>query len=86
MAQQFDAKLEAGGGGGAAVEVPPDAIAALGAPMKRPRVSVTVNGFAYDTRIAIYGGKAYIGVHKATREKLDIVPGDDVSVTIELLD
>jgi hypothetical protein len=84
MSLAFRGILEAGSGGGAAVEVPEDVVASLGTPAKRPPVRVTVNGYEYPTRIAVYGGKSYVGVHKATRSALRITPGDTIDVTIAL--
>jgi hypothetical protein len=84
VAVTFQGTLQAGSGGGAAVELPPEVVAALGAASKRPRVRATVNGLDYATRLAVYGGKTFVGVYKAVRAELGIAPGDDVSVTLEI--
>jgi hypothetical protein len=80
-AQTFRAELADAGGGGATLLVPPAVAAALG-PAKRPPVRVTVGGHSFRTRLAVYGGEAYIGVAKADRAAAGIAVGDACDVEV----
>lgn len=65
------------------LEVPEDLVDALGGG-KRPRVTVTINGHAWTTRVAIMRGRHLIGLSNANRHAAGVVTGDAVEVTIEL--
>jgi hypothetical protein len=65
------------------LHVPADVVDALGAG-KRPRVTVTVNGHSWKTRIAIMRGRHLIGLSNANRHAAGAATGDTVEVTIEL--
>jgi Bacteriocin-protection, YdeI or OmpD-Associated/Domain of unknown function (DUF1905) len=80
--QRFRAELRsAGDGGGAGFDVPLDVAAAL-SDAKRPPVTVTINGFEFRTRLAVYGGQPMVGVSKANRAGAGIDIGDAVDVLI----
>jgi hypothetical protein len=80
MTASFSAEVLAGGGGGHAVVVPREIAASLSE--KRPRVLALVDGAEYRSRIAVYGGKAYLGLRKDLLRSLGKDTGD--TVTIEL--
>jgi hypothetical protein len=82
MTRRFRAELLATGGGGARVEVPLDVPALFGS--ARPPVLVTVNGQTVRTRIAVYGGRYYIGLTKAVRAAAGVAPGDTIELDVEL--
>jgi Bacteriocin-protection, YdeI or OmpD-Associated/Domain of unknown function (DUF1905) len=80
--QRFRAELRsASDGGGAGFDVPLDVAAAL-SDAKRPPVTVTINGFEFRTRLAVYGGQPMVGVSKANRAGAGIDIGDAVDVLI----
>jgi hypothetical protein len=74
-------QLEAGGGGHA-IELPFDAKEEFGT--ARPKVRGTVNGTPLSTRLAVYGGRGYLGVRKEIMHAAKISPGDPVDVVLEL--
>jgi hypothetical protein len=79
---RFEGVLEAAGGGGCAVELPADVISALGG--TRVRVNGTLNGVAFSSNtMPIGGGRACLGVHKATREAAGATFGHRVIVEME---
>jgi hypothetical protein len=65
------------------LHVPTDVVDALGGG-KRPRVTVTVNGHSWKTRIAIMRGRHLIGLSNANRHAAGAAIGETVEVTIEL--
>ena len=66
-------------------ELPEDVVLGLGAG-KRPAVTATVNGHEYHTRIAVYGGRYYLGFRKDAREAAALAPGEEVDVLLVLDD
>ena len=79
---EFTGTLLEAGGGGHAIELPFDAREEFGA--ARPRVRGSVNGTPLSTRLAVYGGRGYLGVRKETMRAAGIAPGDAVAVVLEL--
>ncbi|MGI9824247.1 YdeI/OmpD-associated family protein [Agromyces sp. Marseille-Q5079] len=65
------------------LEVPETAVEELGGG-RRPRVSVTVNGHSWETRVAIMLGRNLIGLSNANRAAAGLVVGDEVTVRLEL--
>ena len=65
------------------IEIPPEIIDGLNAG-KRPKVSVTVNGLAYRSTVAVMGGRYMVGVTAEQRAKTGLKAGDPIEVTIEL--
>jgi hypothetical protein len=51
---------------------------------KKPKVSVTVNGFTYRSSIARMGGQYLLGVSKERREAAGIAGGDVLEIDVEL--
>ncbi len=67
----------------AGIEVPEDMVLSLGAG-KRPKVSVTINGYTYRSSIAPMNDTYMIGVSNAVREAAGVAGGQVVDVDIEL--
>ena len=66
------------------IEVPFDARRAFG--QARPPVRGTVNGTPIRTRLAVYGGRTYLGITRAVRDAAGLKAGDHVKVVLELDD
>ncbi|HEY5891229.1 MAG TPA: DUF1905 domain-containing protein, partial [Acidimicrobiia bacterium] len=64
-------------------EIPEAFVEVLGGG-KKPKVSVTVNGFTYRSSIARMDGQFLLGVSKERREAAGIAGGDVLEVDIEL--
>jgi hypothetical protein len=69
-------------GGVLFIEVPARVVAALGE-KKRIPVNVTINGVAYRSTIAVYGGKFYLPARKEIRDAAKLAPGKRAQVTLE---
>jgi bifunctional DNA-binding transcriptional regulator/antitoxin component of YhaV-PrlF toxin-antitoxin module len=83
--QRFTGTLaESGRGGGRWVEVPFDPREAFG--QARAPVRGTVNGTPLRSRLAVYAGKAYLGLTREVREAAGLEVGDRVEVVLELDD
>ncbi len=67
-------------GGGHWVEIPFDARAAFG--QARPPVEGSVNGVALRSRLAVYGGRTYLGLTGELRTAAGIEVGDHVDVLL----
>lgn len=65
------------------LEVPPAVIEKLGNG-KRPRITVSINGHSWTTRIAIMRGRNLIGLSNANRAAAGLGVGQDVDVDISL--
>jgi bacteriocin resistance YdeI/OmpD-like protein/uncharacterized protein DUF1905 len=79
----FDGTLETARGGGAFVEIPGDALAALGGG-KRFRVRGSLDGVGFESSTMAMGeGRVCVGVHKATREAAGVGVGDTIHVELE---
>jgi hypothetical protein len=65
------------------IEVPADVMAALG-PGKRPRVRVTINGYAYPSTVGSMGGRSLIPVSAQVRANAGVAAGDQVDVDVVL--
>lgn len=81
---------------GLIVELPGEAVAGLGAG-KRPPVNVAMvrpfdklrahherGDYRFKTRVAVYGGRYYLGLRKDQRAESGLAPGDEVEVQLEL--
>jgi hypothetical protein len=64
------------------LEVPPEVVEALGG-AKRPRVTITINGHSWKSRIAIMRGRYLIGLSNANRQAAGVAIGDEVEVDVE---
>jgi hypothetical protein len=67
------------------IRVPPEVVAALDRG-KRPPVLVTLNGYAYRSTVAVYGGQSYLGLRREVREAAGVSPGQRLTVTLALDD
>jgi hypothetical protein len=63
------------------LEVPPEVVASLGQG-KRPRVTITINGHSWKSRVAIMRGRYLLGL-SASRQAAGVVTGDEVEVELE---
>ncbi len=64
------------------LEVPPEVVEALGGG-KRPRVTITVNGHSWKSRVAIMRGRYLLGLSNANRQAAGVAIGDVVEVDVE---
>jgi len=76
----FDAVVETEDEG-VFVVLPPEVAAQF--EKARAPVNVTINGFTWESTIAVYGGRSYVGLRRGVRQMARIEPGDTVSVTLE---
>jgi hypothetical protein len=84
MKASFSTKLlQAEGMNATGIQVPDEAVAALGKG-KRPPVKVTVNGYTYRSTVATMGGVFMIGFSAEHRAATGIKAGDPIEVTLEL--
>jgi hypothetical protein len=67
----------------AGIEVPEEIVTALGSG-KRPKVSVTINGYTYRSSIAPMNGVYMVGVSSDVRAAAGVAGGEEVDVDIEL--
>jgi putative ribosome biogenesis GTPase RsgA len=67
------------------LEVPPEVVEALEAlgGGKRPRVTITINGHTWKSRVAIMRGRYLLGLSNANRQAAGVVTGDEVEVDVE---
>jgi len=72
-------------GNNTGIEVPPEAITALGSG-KRPAVLVNVNGYEYRNTVGVMGGKALLSVSAAVRKETGLRGGDPITVTLTAAD
>lgn len=77
----FEGRLESDQGA-FFIRVPRHTLTALGQGKRLP-VKVTINGHAYRTTIAVYGGKSYLGVRREVREAAGVAAGDQLTVRLE---
>jgi Bacteriocin-protection, YdeI or OmpD-Associated/Domain of unknown function (DUF1905) len=64
------------------LEVPPKVVESLGQG-KRPRVTITINGHSWKSRVAIMRGRYLLGLSNANRQAAGVVTGDEVEVELE---
>lgn len=72
-------------GNNTGIEVPADAIEALGGG-RRPPVLVNVNGHEFRTTVGAMGGKSLVSVSAAIRKETGLHGGDPVKVTLTISD
>ncbi len=65
------------------IHVPDEVVASLGAG-KRPKVTVTINGYSYRSSVASMDGRFMVGVSATVRAGAGVAGGDTVDVDIEL--
>ena len=81
MSPRFEAVLE-DNAPGVVLELPFDPKEELG--RARAPVRVTIGGFTFRTTVAVYAGRALIGVNRANREAAGVAAGYRVTVELEL--
>ncbi|HSK37825.1 MAG TPA: YdeI/OmpD-associated family protein, partial [Actinomycetota bacterium] len=65
------------------IQVPDDAVAALGSG-RRPAVTVTVNGYSYRSTVASMGGVSMVSLSAEHRARAGVAGGDEVEVVLAL--
>jgi Bacteriocin-protection, YdeI or OmpD-Associated/Domain of unknown function (DUF1905) len=65
------------------LEVPQEVVEALGGG-PRPRVTITINGHPWKSRVAIMRGRYLLGLSNANRQAAGVVTGDEVEVEVEV--
>jgi hypothetical protein len=75
--------VQAEGKNATGLRVPADVITALG-PQKRPKVTVSVNGYTYRSTVAAYGEVFMLPLSAEHRQAAGVMAGDEVKVTITL--
>jgi Bacteriocin-protection, YdeI or OmpD-Associated/Domain of unknown function (DUF1905) len=81
--KRFSAVLESAGRGGHVIALDDDVVRALDL-RAHTRVRGAIEGAPYRSSTARYGGRMYLGVHKATVERAGVSVGDTVRVVLEL--
>jgi hypothetical protein len=79
--QVFSAEILSAGGGGHAVVVPKEVAAVFAS--KRPAVLARVDGVEYRSRLAVYGGKSFLGLRKDLLREIDRQAGEVVEISLE---
>jgi hypothetical protein len=80
---RFHTTILQGGKTATGIRVPDEVVESLGAG-KVPKVTVTINGFTYRSKIAVMGGDFMVGVNADNRAAAGVAGGDEVDVDIEL--
>lgn len=77
----FHATIRLDGKTATGIEVPAEVLTALG-PGQRPKVRVTINGYAYPSTIGSMDGRSLIPVSAQVRANAGVAAGDQVEVDI----
>ena len=64
------------------LEVPQEVVESLGQG-KRPRVTITINGHSWKSRVAIMRGRYLLGLSNANRQAAGVETGNEVEVELE---
>ncbi len=80
---RWTGELGKGGGNTAGFVIPDDVVEALGGG-RRPKVSVTIDGYSWRSSIANMGGQFMLGVSQAHRAASGLTPGRTYDVDLEL--
>lgn len=78
----FRTALLATGGNNVGIEVPEPVVESFGAGRRVP-VRVSLNGYSYDSTIAVMGGRFLIPLSAAHRKAAGVGAGDELDVTVE---
>jgi hypothetical protein len=78
---RFKAEVLSAGKTATGVEVPAKVVEQLGS--KRPKVSVTINGYTYRSSVAPMSGTFMLGISAEVREQAGVAAGDRVDVELE---
>jgi hypothetical protein len=80
---RFNAELRLGGKTATGIPVPESVIEGLGGG-RRPRVTVSLNGYTFQTSLGTMAGQVLIPVSAAVRSAAGVAAGDRLDVEIEL--
>lgn len=80
---RFRASVDLHGKSATGIVVPPEVVEGLGS-SKKPKVTVTINGFSYPSSIASMGGRFLLPVSAEVRAGAGVAAGDTVDVDVEL--
>jgi hypothetical protein len=80
---RFRTKIVQGSKTATGIVVPDDVVTALGGG-KRPKVTVTLNGYTYRSSIAPMGGHFMVGVSASVRSAAGVAGGDELDIDIDL--
>jgi hypothetical protein len=80
---RFTATLLLGGKTATGLRVPASIVDALGHGRK-PKVTVTINGYTYRSTVAVYGGEYLLPVAAEVRAAAGVAAGDEIEVDLEL--
>lgn len=80
---RFRASIDLHGKSATGIVVPPEVVEGLGG-SKKPKVTVTINGFSYPSSIASMGGRFLLPVSAEVRAGAGVAAGDTVDVEVEL--
>ena len=80
---KFRATVELHGKTATGIEVPADAVIALGS-SKKPAVKVTLNDYSYRSTVATMDGRYMLPVSAEVRDHAGVAAGDEVEVNLEL--
>lgn len=75
--------FQAEGKNATGIRVPAESVAALGSG-KRPKVSISLNGYSYRSTVAPYGDVFLLPLSAEHRSAAGLAAGDEVEVTLEL--
>jgi Bacteriocin-protection, YdeI or OmpD-Associated/Domain of unknown function (DUF1905) len=78
---RFDGRLESDQGAHF-IRVPAAVLAALGREKRMP-VKVTIKGYTYRGRIAVYGGQSYLGLRREVLDATGATTGEELNVGLE---
>ena len=81
---RFTTELLRAGKSATGIEIPDHVVDSFGAG-KKPAVTVSINGFSYQSTVAVMGGKYMVGVSAERRAAAGIEGGDIITVDVELL-
>ena len=75
--------LKAEGKNATGISIPAEVMAALGM-QKKPKVTVSLNGYTYRSTVAAYGDTFLLPLSQAHRDAAGLQAGEQVTVTLEL--
>jgi bifunctional DNA-binding transcriptional regulator/antitoxin component of YhaV-PrlF toxin-antitoxin module len=82
---RFRASIDLNGKTATGIVVPPEVVEGLGG-SKKPKVTVTINGYSYPSSIATMGGRFLIPVSAEVRAGAGVAAGDVVDVDVVIDD
>src|SRR6478609_8714707 len=80
---RFESTVELGGKTATGIPVPDEVVAGLGE-SKRPPVTISLNGYTYQTTAVRMGGRFLVPLSAEHREAAGVAAGDAVTVDIAL--